>query len=191
MDGLEFCVKSLSYPLGMGLEGLKRRKAKEVKVGKGVLDLPELPFPALCYLTTVALFDALDMVDKKRLQDDYAAVERFRKKLLNSRAGEGLRPYLESPGRYVSPGERVSIDWLEFERRREAIVRELERIVELWKSRSRGDFLEETAFLSEVTTDQGLLILYLAGEEKLREPVSTALGRHNREFSLHFKALRG
>ncbi|NJE05915.1 hypothetical protein E3E36_07105 [Thermococcus sp. M36] len=196
MDELEFCIKSLSYPLGTLLEGLERRRGELVNVRRDVIILPEAPFAALCYLTGIALFDALDLVDKKRLQDDYGAIEGFRKKLLNSKLGERLRPYLESPGRYISPGDRLSIDWLEFERRAEKIRPYLEKVIEVQRtSHTREGFLERTGFLSEITADQGLLLSYLAEDEKLREMINAALGKHQPEFRTmvvrYFKALRG
>ncbi|WP_258083096.1 hypothetical protein [Thermococcus thermotolerans] len=195
MDELEFCVKSISYPLGMILERLERREGEKVEVREGFITLPRAPFAALCYLTGIALFDALDIVDKKRLGDDYGAIEGFRKKLLSSTLGARLRPYLESPGRYVSPGEGLSIDWLEFEKREEKIRPHLKRIMELRKRISdRSEFLAKTDFLAGLSVDEALLLSYLAGEAGLRELINAALGKHNPEFreavKAYFKALR-
>ncbi|ASI98243.1 hypothetical protein [Thermococcus celer] len=196
MDELEFCVKSLSYPLGMILERLERKNGEKVRVGPGSIELPDVPFPALCYLTAVALFDSLDLVDRKRLQDDYDAIERFREKLLTSKLGEGLGNYLKNPGLYVSPGGRISIDWLGFEKRAGEVRNYLKRVLEVWKTcATREGFLEKTGFMSELIPDEGLLLVYLAEDEKLRELINAALGKHNGEFKAavvrYFKALRG
>ncbi|ASJ11789.1 hypothetical protein [Thermococcus thioreducens] len=196
MDELEFCIKSLSYPLGMLLEGLERREGEKVEVKEGLITLPRAPFAALCYLTGIALFDALDIVDKKRLGDDYGAIEGFCKKLLNSKLGARLKPYLESPGRYISPGEGLSIDWLEFEKREEKVRPHLKRLMELReRTCDRSEFLAKTDFLAELSVDEALLVSYLSGEAGLRELVNAALGKHNSEFrdavKEYFKALRG
>ncbi|WP_367884677.1 hypothetical protein [Thermococcus sp. JCM 11816] len=71
MDELEFCLKSISYPLGMLLEGKERKAGDVVRVSSKAITLPKVPFAALCYLTGVALFDSLELVDKKRLAEDY------------------------------------------------------------------------------------------------------------------------
>jgi len=182
MDELEFCLKSISYPLGMLLEGLERKAGELVRVTKETITLPELPFAALCYLAGIALYDSLDLVDKKRLSNDYDSLERFRKKLLNSKLGEALRPYLESPGRYVSPGERLSVDWLEFQRRAERVGPYLKRLKNLAETKDRKAFLEETAFVSGLSVDEGLLLGYLAGKGQMRELINAALGKHNPGF---------
>jgi len=195
MDELEFCLKSLSYPLGTLLEGRERRAGGSVRVTKKAITLPELPFAALCYLTGIALFDSLDFVDKKRLGGDYDSLEAFRRKLLNSTLGEKLKPYLESPGRYVSPGERLSIDWLEFQRRAERVRPYLERLKNLAETKDRETFLKGAAFLSGLSIDEGLLLGYLAEDEKLKELINAALGKHNPGFKeavkRYFAALRG
>ncbi|ASJ08556.1 hypothetical protein A3L11_04635 [Thermococcus siculi] len=196
MDELEFCVKSLTYPLGMLLEGKERRAGNTVRITRDAITLPRIPFAALCYLTGIALFDSLDLVDKKRLGNDYDSLETFRGKLLNSKLGEALRPYLESPGRHVSPGDRLAVDWLEFERRAEKVRPYLERVLELHTSAtSRADFLEKAGFLGELTVDEGLLLGYLTEDGKLRELINAALGKHNPDFKAmvvkYFKALRG
>ncbi|WP_456367358.1 hypothetical protein [Thermococcus sp.] len=195
MDELEFCVKSLSYPLGMLLEGLERKEGELISVTRRAITLPKLPFAALCYLTGRALYDSLDLVDKKRLSNDYDSLEAFRRKLLGSKLGEVLRPYLESPGMYTSPGEILSVDWLEFKRRVEKVRPYLDRIIEIQKeSPGRGEFLEKTSFLSELTVDEGLLLGYTAKDEKLKELISAALGKHNPAFKKtavrYFKALK-
>ncbi|NJE03658.1 hypothetical protein [Thermococcus sp. MV11] len=194
MDELEFCVKSLSYPLGMLLEGLERREGEKVKVGRGFMILPKVPFAALCYLTSIALFDALDMVDRKRLNDNYDSIEGFRRKMLGSKLGERLRPYLESPGRYVSPGERLTVNWLEFKRRSERAEPYLEKLRELHeRAKSREEFLRGSKFVEELTVDEGLLLSYLA-EGELKELANAALGKHKPEFreavKAYFRALR-
>ncbi len=195
MDELEFCVKSLSYPLGMLLENLERKPGERVEVRNGTVYLPNVPFAAKCYLTGIALFDSLDFVDKKRLSGDYDSLEAFGRKLLNSTLGERLKPYLESPGRYVSPGEKLSIDWLEFQRRAERVGPYLERLKNLAETKDRKAFLKETAFLSELSVDEGLLLGYLAEDEKLKELINAALGKHNPGFKEavkeYFAALRG
>lgn len=196
MDELEFCVKSLSYPLGMLLEGMERAPGKSVRVTKNRITLPDVPFAALCYLTGIALYDSLDLVDKKRLQNDYETLEQFRAKMLDSKLGDVLRPYLESPGLYVSPGERLAVDWLEFEARREAVEPYLKRFLELKETvESRDALLRETGFLGELSPDQGLLLIYLAEDENLKALINAALGKHNPEFRAmalrHFRALRG
>ncbi|WP_148882799.1 hypothetical protein [Thermococcus aciditolerans] len=196
MDELEFCIKSMSYPLGMLLEGSGRRHGEFVRVTRNCITLPEIPFAALCYLTGIALYDSLDFVDKKRLQNDYRAIERFRRKMLGSKLGDVLRPYIESPGRHIFPGERLAIDWLEFEARRKKVEPYLERIVELEKTTgSREGLLKGTEFLGELSPDQGLLLVYIAEDEKLRGLINAALGKNNPQFReaviRYFKALQG
>ncbi len=195
MDELEFCLKSLSYPLGTLLEGRERKAGESVRVTKDAITLPELPFAALCYLTGIALFDSLDFVDKKRLSGDYDSLEAFRRKLQNSTLGERLKLYPKSPGRYVSPGERLSIDWLEFQRRAEKVRQYLARLKNLAETKDREAFLKETAFLSELSVDEGLLLGYLAEDERLKELINAALGKHNPGFKeavkRYFTALRG
>ncbi len=195
MDELEFCVKSLSYPLGMLLENLERKPGESVRVTEKAITLPELPFAALCYLTGIALFDSLDLVDKKRLSGDYDSLGTFRRKLLNSTLGGKLKPYLESPGRYISPSERLSIDWLEFQRRAERVRPYLERLKNLAETKERTAFLKGAAFLSELSVDGGLLLGYLAEDEKLKGLINAALGKHNPGFKeavkRYFAALRG
>ncbi|HDZ35332.1 MAG TPA: hypothetical protein ENH81_00265 [Thermococcus sp.] len=196
MDELEFCVKSLSYPLGMLLEKVERAPGEFVRVTRNRITIPEVPFAALCYLTGVALYDSLDFVDKKRLQNDYGALERFRTKILGSKLGDALRPYMESPGRYISPGERLAVDWLELEVRRKKVEPYIKRMMELEKTAgSREALLKEAGFLSEISPDQGLLLIYLAEDENLKALINAALGKHNPGFRTmalrHFKALRG
>ncbi len=195
MDELEFCVKSLSYPLGMLLENLERKEGELISVTKKAITMPRIPFAALCYLTGIALFDSLDLVDKKRLSNDYDSLEAVRRKLLNSKLGEALRPYLESPGMYISPGERLSIDWLEFERRANRLRPYLEKLKILAEKKDREAFLGETKFLSGLSVDEGLLLGYLADDRKLKELINAALGRHNPAFreavKRYFRALGG
>ncbi|NJD99962.1 hypothetical protein E3E26_09250 [Thermococcus sp. LS1] len=196
MDELEFCLKSLSYPLGMLLERLERRNGKVVTVSKETLTLPEIPFVVKCYLTAVALFESLDIVDKKRLSDDYKAIEEFRLKILHSKLGEGVAEYLTDPGRYLLISEHLAIDWLEFERREEKVRPYLERLKELRNEvKERSEFLKRTDFLEELGVDEGLLLRYLAEDEKFKELINAALGKHNPEFKAmvvrYFKALRG
>ncbi|CAD5243547.1 hypothetical protein [Thermococcus camini] len=196
MDELEFCIKSLSYPLGMLLEGSKRRHGEFVRVTRNCVTLPGAPFAALCYLTGIALYDSLDLVDKKRLQNDYRAIERFRMKMLGSKLRDVLRHYMESPGLHISPGERLAIDWLEFEARRKKVEPYLERIVALEKTTgSRDALLKKTGFLGELSPDQGLLLVYIAEDEKLRGLINAALGKNNPRFReeviRYFKAFQG
>lgn len=79
MDELEFCLKSISYPLGMLLEGKERKAGDVVRVSSKAITLPKVPFAALCYLTGLALFDSLELVDKKRLAEDYDGLEAFKR----------------------------------------------------------------------------------------------------------------
>ncbi|AMQ18957.1 hypothetical protein [Thermococcus peptonophilus] len=196
MDELEFCLKSISYPLGMLLEGKERKTEDAVRVSRETITLPEVPFGALCYLTGLALFDSLELVDKKRLAEDYDRLEVFKKKLLASKLGENLKPYLTNPGLLISPLERLSFDWLEFQRRKEKVESYLKRLRELiQESRSRNEYLDRASFVEELTVDEGLLLGYLAESEKERELINSALGKHNPDYremaKRYFKALRG
>ena len=195
MDELEFCLKSLSYPLGTLLEGRERKIGSPIRVTKEDIILPEIPFAALCYLAGVALFDSLDLVDKKRLSGDYNSLEAFKGKLLGSILGERLRPYLESPGKYISPGGGLSVDWLEFRGRVEKVRSYLERLKVLAEEGDRKAFLDGASFLSELSVDEGLLLGYIAEDEKLKELINAALGKHNPYFKgavkRYFLALRG
>ncbi|ASJ00081.1 hypothetical protein [Thermococcus gorgonarius] len=196
MDELEFCLKSISYPLGMLLEGKERRKGESVKVSTETITLPDIPFGALCYLVGVAIFDALDEVDKRRLEADYKGLNEFKKKLLSSKLGGSLRQYMTSPGRFISPSSGLSIDWLEFQRRKEKVVPYLKKLRDsLEASGNRREYLERSSFVDELTLDQGLLLGYLAKDEKEKELVNSALGKHNHEYremaKRYFKALQG
>lgn len=196
MDELEFCVKSISYPLGMLLEGKERKAGDAVRVSKDSITIPEVPFGALCYLVGIALFDSLEIVDKKRLAGDYDRLEAFKRKLLSSKLGETLRLYFDSPGLFISPFGRLSIDWLEFQRRKEKVEPYLNKLRELIReSGRRVEYLERASFVRELTVDEGLLLGYLAEEEKERELINSALGKHNPKYremaKKYFKALRG
>ena len=196
MDELEFCVKTLSYPLGMVLEGLERRAGERIHLEGRVITLPEIPFPAKCYLVALAVFEGLDAVDRKRLSDDYLRLEEFRKKILSSKLAEAVERYMKNPWTYVERGGKVSIDWLEFERREERVRPYLEKLRSIMENvESRGKFLEKTRFLEELSVDEGLLLGYLSEDDKLRELINASLGKHNREFKAlvirYFKALRG
>jgi hypothetical protein len=196
MDELEFCLKSISYPLGMLLEGKERKVGDAVRVSSKSITLPEVPFAALCYLTGVALFDSLETVDKKRLTGDYDRLEAFKRKLLSSKLGKSLKPYLTNPGLFISPLERLSFDWLEFQRRKEKVEPYLKRLRKIMgESKSRAEFLEKASFVGELTVDDGLLLNHLAKDEKEAELINSALGKHNQEYremaKRYFKALRG
>ncbi|MBP1911800.1 hypothetical protein [Thermococcus stetteri] len=196
MDELEFCLKSISYPLGMLLEGKELKTGDAVRVSSKAITLPKVPFAALCYLTGLALFDSLELVDKKRLAEDYDRLEAFKKKLLSSKLREALKPYFENPGLFVSPLERLSLDWLEFQRRKEKVEPYFKQLREILReSKSREEYLEKSSFLKELTVDEGLLLGYLAESEKERELINSALGKHSPEYremaKRYFKALRG
>ncbi|NJE54746.1 hypothetical protein [Thermococcus sp. 21S9] len=183
MDELEFCVKSLSYPLGTLLETLKRKPGERVEIDGVHLTLPELPFAVKCYLTARALFESLDLVDRKRLGDDMAYVEEFIARVLSSPLGEKIRPYLEKAGEISTRG-RLNVDWLEFERRSEKLRPLLKRIL-------AG---EEPPEVSNLSVDECLLLSYLAGERKKRERVNAVLGKLNPAFreavKAYFRALK-
>jgi len=183
MDELEFCVKSLSYPLGTLLERLERKPGERVKVDGVHLILPELPFAVKCYLTARALFESLDLVDRERLSRDMTYVEEFIARVLDSPLGEKVRPYLEKGGE-ISIRGRLNVDWLEFERRSERLRPLLERIL-------AG---EEPPEVSKLSVDECLLLGYLAGERKGRERVNAVLGKLNENFreavKAYFKALK-
>jgi hypothetical protein len=194
MDELEFCVKSLSYPLGMLIEGLERREGGIITVSRGRLYTMEIPFGALCYLTSVMLFNSLDQVDRKRLGNDYSAIEEFRRKFLGSKLGESLEPYLKSPGRYIGVMERLTIPWLEFEERKRKVEPYLKKL-RLEEIRDRSEFLRRSDFLKGLSVDDALLLSYIAEEPKKKELVNAALGKHNPTFreavKAYFTALRG
>lgn len=194
MDELEFCVKSLSYPLGMLMEGLERRKGNIITVSKGRLYLAEMPFGALCYLTSLMLFNSLDQVDRKRLGNDYSSIEGFGRKLLGSKLGKSLKPYLKSPGRYIGVMERLAIPWLEFEERRMKVEPYLKKL-KLEGTPDRSEFLRRSDFLKELSVDEALLLSYIVEEPKKKELVNAALGKHNPSFreaaKAYFTALRG
>ena len=183
MDELEFCVKSLSYPLGTLLERLERKPGERVEVNGVHLTLPELPFAVRCYLASWALFESLDLVDRKRLCDDMAYVEEFIARVLSSPLGEKIRPYIENT-KLISVRGRLNVDWLEFERRSEKLRPLLERIL-------AG---EKPPEVSKLSVDECLLLSYLAGERKKRERVNTVLGKLNENFreavKAYFKALK-
>ena len=185
MDELEFCVKSLSYPLGMLLETLKREPGERVVVTGRELYVPRIPFAARCYLVARALYGSLDVVDGKRLGDDVRYVEDFAERILNSPLGEKVRPYMESADELVEIKGRLNVDWLEFERRSEKLRPLLEAVKE-------GKTPEE---LASLTVDECLLLSYLAGDRKGRERVNAVLGKMNPAFreavKAYFKALQG
>ncbi|WP_297470722.1 hypothetical protein [Thermococcus sp.] len=184
MDELEFCVKSLSYPLGMLLENLERKPGERVEVRNGTVYLPNVPFAAKCYLTALVLFESLDVVDAKRLADDLAYVEDFIERVLLSPLGEKVRPYVEKSRELISSGDKLSVDWLEFERRSERVRPFLERVLS-------G---EEPGEIGKLSVDECLLLSYLAGDRKRREKVNAVLGKLNPAFreavKAYFRALR-
>ena len=195
MDELEFCVKSLSYPLGMVLENLERKEGQRAEIRGRRLILPEVPFPAKCYLAALVIFESLDAVDRKRLSDDYMGLEEFRGKILSSKLGELVGEYLRDPWIYLGSRDSLAVDWLEFERREERVRPYLERLKSLREeSKSRGEFLERSGFLGELSVDEALLLGYLAEDEKFRELINAALGKHNPAFKemvvRYFRALR-
>lgn len=185
MDELEFCIKSLSYPLGMLLETLQRKGGEKVVVTGKELFLPPIPFAARCYLVARALYGSLDVVDAKRLADDMAYVENFAERILNSPLGERVRPYFESADELVEVRGRLNVDWLEFERRSESLRPLLEAV-------EKGEKPRELATLS---VDDCLLLGYISGGRKERERTYALLGRTNREFreavKSYFRALQG
>ncbi|NJE61608.1 hypothetical protein [Thermococcus sp. 21S7] len=196
MDELEFCIKSMSYPLGMSIEGLRRERGRVATISGDTLVVPEAPLAVRCYLTALAVFASLDMVDRKRLSDDYRRFEEFRLKILGSELGNAVGRYLREPWEQIRVETPTSIDWLEFERRRENVRPHLKRLVGLWeRTRNRSEFLAGADFLSELSVDDALLLSYLSGEAGIRELVNAALGKHNGDFRemvvRYFRALRG
>ncbi|WP_456421765.1 hypothetical protein [Thermococcus sp.] len=184
MDELEFCVKNLSYPLGMLLETLRREEGERVELDGVRITVPRLPFAVNCYLVTKALYLSLDVVDAKRLGDDMAYVEEFLGRVLTSPLGEKVRPYLERAEELISVRGRLNVNWLEFERRSEGVKPLLEKVL-------AGEEPEE---LKGLSVDECLLMSYLAGERKKREKVNAVLGKNNPAFGkavkAYFKALR-
>ncbi|WP_456365559.1 hypothetical protein [Thermococcus sp.] len=187
MDELEFCVKSLSYPLGMLLEGRERVKGERARIEGNRIVLPRVPFPAKCYLAGLVLFNSIDEVDRKRLYDDLAAFESFRLKLLSSKMGKGLRPYLTHPREFMTYGEVLSIPWLEFQTRKERVEPYLARLKSLMNL-PRGEFLRGSSFLGELSVDDGLLLQYLTDEPGEKELINAALGKHNEAYRSAVKA---
>ena len=185
MDELEFCIKSLSYPLGMLLETLQRKGGEKAVVTGKELFLPPIPFAARCYLVAKALYGSLDVVDAKRLADDASYMEDFAERILNSPLGERIRPYFERAEELVEVRGRLNVNWLEFERRSE-------RLRPLIEAVKKG---EEPKELATISVDECLLLGYISGGRKERERTYALLGRTNREFreavKAYFKALRG
>lgn len=196
MDELEFCIKSMSYPLGMPIENLRRERGRVATISGDTLVVPEAPLAVGCYLTALVVFASLDVVDRKRLSDDYQRFEEFRLKILGSELGNAVGKYLREPWEYIRVETSTAIDWLEFERREEKVRPYLRRIVELRERTSdRSEFLAKADFLRELSVEDALLLSYLSGEAGLRELVNAALGKHNGDFRgmvvRYFKALRG
>lgn len=185
MDELEFCVKSLSYPIGMLLESLELRNGEEIRVSNGKLILPEMPFAPRCYAAARALYLSLDPVDAKRLSDDVALIKDFADRILSSKLAPKVEGYFRMAEELTKRGETVGIDWLEYERR-------VERVKPIFEALTRG---EEPDGLERLTVDECLLLSYLARDRKLKERVNAALGKHNGAFReavvRYFKALRG
>lgn len=185
MDDLEFCLKSLSYPLGMLLETLQVKGGEKVVVTGKELFLPPIPFAARCYLVARALYGSLDVVDAKRLADDIAYLEDFAERILDSPLGERVRPYFERADEIIEVRGRLNVDWLEFERRSKNLRPLLEAV-------KNGEEPKELATLS---VDDCLLLGYISGGRKERERIYALLGRTNREFRKavkgYFRALRG
>jgi hypothetical protein len=157
MRELELCIKSLSYPLGMLIEGKELRDGDVVSMRGNTLTIPPGPFGGRCILTAEFLFRSLDVVDRKRLGDDYRRIEKFRDKLLSSTLGDSIREYVEEPWRKMIIGNLLSIDWLEFDRRTRRIEGHLKRLKELL-GLERREFLESTSFLGELSVDECLLL---------------------------------
>ncbi len=185
MHELEFCIKSLSYPLGMLLETLQGKGGEKVVVTGKELFLPPIPFAARCYLVARALYGSLDVVDAKRLADDVSYMENFAERILNSPLGERVRPYFERADELVEIKGRLNVDWLEFERRSEGLRPLLKAVGKEKKPKE----------LATLSVDECLLLGYISGGRKERERTYALLGRTNREFreavKAYFKALRG
>ncbi|WP_297490643.1 hypothetical protein [Thermococcus sp.] len=194
MDELEFCVKSLSYPIGMLLEGRERVEGERARIEGGRIVLPMVPFPARCYLAGLVLFNSVDEVDRKRLYDDLAAFESFKLKLLSSKMGKALRPYLTHPREFMAYGEALSIPWLEFQTRKERVEPYLARLRPLMNL-PRGEFLRRSSFLGELSVDDGLLLTYLTDDPGEKELINAALGKHNKAYRsavrTYFLAFKG
>jgi len=187
MDELEFCVKSLSYPLGMLLEGRGSGEGERGRIEGGRIVLPKAPFPARCYLAGLILFNSIDEVDRKRLYDDLAAFESFKLKLLSSKMGKILRPYLSHPREFMTYGETLSIPWLEFQRRKRRVEPYLAKLMSIM-SLPRGEFLRRSSFLGELDVDGGLLLQYLTDKPGEKELINAALGKHNKAYRAAVRA---
>ncbi|WP_297507505.1 hypothetical protein [Thermococcus sp.] len=183
MDELEFCLKSLSYPLGMLLEGMERDEGPMVIIEGRYVTLPRVPFAVRCYLLARALYESLDVVDRKRLGDDWAYIEDFARRISSSPLGKKVRDYLDRADEMIEVRTGLTVDWLEFERRAERVRPILEEIL-------KGGKVE----VGELSVDECLLLSYLAGERKKRELVNAFLGKHNASFKeavkAYFRALR-
>ncbi|WP_297500731.1 hypothetical protein [Thermococcus sp.] len=184
MDELEFCLKSLSYPLGMLLEGMKRSEGPMVIVEGQHITIPRVPFAARCYLLARAFYESLDVVDRKRLADDWAYIEDFAKRVISSPLGERLRDYMERADDLIEVRTDLTVNWLEFERRAERVRPILRKIL----------VGEEPEGVGGLSVDECLLLSYLSGGRKKREFINAFLGKRNPTFreavKAYFRALR-
>lgn len=114
MDEFEFCLKSISYFFGMFFEGKECKVGDVVRVLSKVIIFLKVLFVVFCYLIGLVLFDLLELVDKKRLVEDYDGLEVFKKKFFVLKFGESLKLYFINLGFFIFLFERFFFDWFEF-----------------------------------------------------------------------------
>ena len=193
MDPLEFCIKSLSYPLGLILEKLPVEVGGQKLVVGETLRVPELQFLARCYLVARGLYEALPEEEKERLAEDIENVEGWKGRFPPSSLSEPSRKVLENPKDFLEVERGLSVDWVEYGRRVSGISEEYNAVLEAYrkterskagKSERKGAFMDATAdILGNLNVEEALLLAYLVrGNGELEEFLLASLGKHNRKF---------
>ncbi len=193
MDPLEFCIKSLSYPLGLILETLPVEVGGQKLVVSETLKVPELQFLARCYLVARGLYEALPEEEKERLAGDIKNIEEWKERFPPSRLSEKSRKVLESPMDFLEVERGLAVDWVEYGKRVSKVSEEYETILESYrktegskasKSERKSAFMSATAdVLRNLDVEDALLLAYLVRENgELEEFLLASLGKHNEKF---------
>ncbi len=180
---LEFCVKNLSYPLGMLLEKMKISKEtdfKKVRIEGDRITVPDVHFAVLCYGIAKALFNGLGEEDREKLKEDLSRIEAFINSISNSKLGEKIGDQMGHV-KEVEAETSLRIDWEEFERRKKKLG-EYEKRVRTLMQAGKEELLEKSGFLRELNVDECLLLQYVMKDRKEKELVDAAMGKHNVEF---------
>ncbi len=193
MDPIEFCIKSLSYPLGLILEKLPVKVGGQKLVVSETLQVPEFQFLARCYLVARGLYEALPEEEKERLAEDIKNIEEWKERFPPLRLSEKSRKVLENPWDFIEVEMGLAVDWVEYGKRVSRVSEGYETILESYrktegskadKSERKNAFMRATAnVLKNLNVENALLLAYLVRENgELEEFLLASLGKHNERF---------